>query len=883
MGSPSRIGALMGSGLPVGTVTFMFTDIEGSTRLLQELGEGYRDVQDDHAEILRAAIAGGDGVEIRTEGDAFFAVFPSATAAVSSAAAAQHGLAEHPWSHGRPLRVRMGLHTGEGVLGGDDYLGIDVNTAARIAAAANGGQVLLSGATRALVEHDLPGGVRLRDLGSHRLKDLAHPQHLSDLEVEGLPSDFPQPRSLEVPTNLPAEVTSFVGREKEMRMVAELLERSRLVTLTGPGGAGKTRLAIRVASELRDRYPDGVFLVELAPIQDASLVPATIADVFGVREEWMASRPVVEALRANLADRNLLLVLDNFEHVLAAASIVPELMAGAPSLHVLVTSRSVLHVRGEQDLPLPPLTVSAEGHADATTGGSEAAALFSDRAAAVDPSFEVTEANAEAVEELCDRLDGLPLAIELAASRVSVLSPEAILERLRHSVATLPEGPRDLPARQRTLRDAIAWSYDLLDAPLRGLFRDLSCFAGGWTAEAAEVVGSSDHLDALDGLASLVDHSLVRRRNLATGIRFDMLTTIQEFGRERLGVEGDRDAVRRRHATHFLGVAEAAEPHLRDLDLDLLERLEAEHDNLRAALRWAIEEDEGAIALRLLAALWRFWQLRGYLAEGRRWTGEILGLPSAAGRTRERALGLAAAGSLGYWQSDTHATKDGYEESLAIWEELGDKAGVARAEYNRAYASAFEHDMPGALEHLARSQAHFEEVGDRQGVGECLWTLSLFSRLKGDPAASREYAYRSLEIHREIGDRFGQMDALHMLGRAAFDTGNLEEAQACFLETLSVYGSMRNRTGVAIALDNLAAQASVRGDLIRGIRLRGASDRFKELAGGMAPPVLIDLPDPRESAANVLSEDQIRAAWDEGRAMSFDQAIAYAGEALRSP
>src|SRR4051812_44475798 len=345
----------MGSGLPVGTVTFMFTDIEGSTRLLQELGEGYRDVQDDHAEILRAAIAAGDGVEIRTEGDAFFAVFPSATAAVSSAAGAQHRLADHRWSHGRPLRVRMGLHTGEGVLGGDDYLGIDVNTAARIAAAANGGQVLISGATRALVEHDLPGGVRLRDLGKHRLKDLAHPQHLSDLEIDGVPSDFPSPRSLEIPTNLPAEVTSFVGREREQRDVAELLTRARLVTLTGPGGAGKTRLALRVAAEVRDRFPDGVFLVELAPVVDPALVASTIADVFGVREEGMSPRPLMESLRSNLADRNALLILDNFEHLLEAAPMIPELMAGAPHLSVLVTSRSVLRVRGEHDVALLPL------------------------------------------------------------------------------------------------------------------------------------------------------------------------------------------------------------------------------------------------------------------------------------------------------------------------------------------------------------------------------------------------------------------------------------------------------------------------------------------------------------------------------------------------
>jgi predicted ATPase/class 3 adenylate cyclase len=867
----------MGPGLPVGTVTFLFTDIEGSTRLLQELGDGYNAVQDDHAEILRRAIASGAGVEIRTEGDAFFAVFASANSAVTTVVLAQRGLTDHRWTSGKPLRVRMGLHTGEGVLGGDDYLGIDVNTASRITAAANGGQVLLSGATRSLVEHDLPGGVRLRDLGKHRLKDLAYPQQLSDLEIDGVPSDFPPPRSLEVPTNLPAEVTSFVGRKRELGDVAELLERARLVTLTGPGGAGKTRLALRVAVEVRDRYPDGIFLVELAPIEDPSLVPSTIADVFGVREEWMSPRPLVESLRSNLADRHVLLILDNFEHLIDAAPMIPELMAGAPQLSVLVTSRAVLRVRGEHDVPILPLGTTRGNGDRERPGGSDAVALFAERASSVDPSFEITPANAGAVDELCDRLDGLPLAIELAASRISVLTPEMMLERLERNEPTLPEGPRDLPERQRTLPNAIAWSYELLDDPHRRLFRELSCFSGGWTAAKAEVVCSSDDLDVLGGIATLVDNSLARRRHSGAGIRFDMLRTIQEFAQERLrATPAEANAVRQRHATHFLDVVEEAEPHLRKLDLSLLDRLEMEHDNVRAALRWTIEEDEGASGLRMLSALWRFWQLRGYLGEGRRWAENIVALPSASARTRERALGVAAGGSIAYWQFDTVATRSAYEEALSIWGELGDRRGMARANYDLAYAFALEANIDGGSDCVERSLALFEEVGDRQGIGECFWTISLFSRLRGDTAISREYAQRSLEIHREIGDRFGQMDALHMLGRSAFDTGDLDEAQACFMETMTVYGEMGNRTGVAIALDNLAAQAIVRGDALRAVRLHGASEAFKELAGGMAPPVLVDLPDPREAAKASLRDEQIRAAEEEGRAMSFDQAIAYA-------
>jgi predicted ATPase len=829
-----------------------------------------------------ARYAQSSGVEIRTEGDSFFVVFPSAAEALRAAVTVQRELAAPERPRGVPLRVRMGLHTGEGVLGGDDYLGIDVNKAARIAAAAQGGQVLISSATRALVEQTLADGVTLRDLGEHRLKDLLRPERLSDLVIDGIPSDFPPPRTLEVPTNLPAELTSFVGREPELQALSELLGRVRLVTLTGPGGAGKTRLALRAAAELRDRFPDGVFLVELTAIDDPSLVPAAIAAVLGVQQEGLFPRPVMDILRSNLRDRNLLLVLDNFEHVLDAASVVADLLASASGLRVLATSRSVLHVSGENALPVPPLSLTGRAGAagDERFSGSEAAGLFAERAAAVDPSFELTEDNEAAVTDVCARLDGLPLAIELAASRISVLSPEAMLERFERSLPLLPEGPRDLPARHRTLHSAIAWSYDLLAERLRPLFRDLSCFSGGWTVETAEAVCHDDaDVDVLDGLSSLVDCSLVRTRAEDGRVRFDMLTTIREFGVERLEAEGDAPSVKRRHAERFLALAEEGEPHLRELEQGgWLDRLDVEHDNLRSALRWAADHDEGEIGMRLVSALWRFWQLRGHLIEGRRWADEILSLPSAEGRTAGRAKALGAAGSLAYWQFDPPAVRVAYSESLEIWEEIGDPRGIAEAAHNMSYSYAMDQDSAGAHRLLERSRLLFEEVGDRRGVGDVLWILALISRLEGDLAQSRSFAEESLRLHRAIGDRFGQMDALHMLGRAAFQAGDIAEARRCFHETLEVYARMGNRTGIAIALDNLAAQANVRGDPVRALRLGGASTAIKEAAGGEAPPVLVDLPDPREAARGVLGDEQMRAAWEEGHAMTLEQMLASARE-----
>jgi class 3 adenylate cyclase len=446
--------------LPTGTVTFLFTDIEGSTRLLHELGPDYEPVQTDHMRIIREAIATGGGREIRTEGDAFFAVFSSAAGAVSSAVRAQRALSAHPWSHGGSLRVRMGMHTGEGRLSGGDYVGIDVNRAARIAAAGHGGQVLISEATRILVADDLPVGIIVRDLGEHRLKDFDQPTRLHDLVIDGLPAAFPSLNTLETPTNLPVEPTSFVGREQELGEIRRLLGSTRLLTLTGPGGSGKTRLALRVASDQLDRYPDGVFFVELASVNEPHLVPSVIASALRTGEQ--GPLPILETLQIELWHRTALLVLDNFEQVIEASPTVGALLSGAPRIKVLVTSRGPLRIQGEQEFAVPPLELPDPAHPPAPEELTrfEAVALFVERATAIDPKFVLDGRNSQAVVEICRRLDGLPLAIELAASRLRLLSVSTIHEHLDRALSLLAVRSRDLPERQRTLRGAISWSYD---------------------------------------------------------------------------------------------------------------------------------------------------------------------------------------------------------------------------------------------------------------------------------------------------------------------------------------------------------------------------------------------------------------------------------------
>ena len=871
------------SELPTGTVTFLFTDIEGSTRLLQALGDRYPAVHDQQAAIIRRAIADGGGIEVSTHGDAFFVAFRTPAGAVRAAVAAQQGLASHDWSPGPPVRVRMGVHTGEGTLGGDDYVGIDVHRAARIADAANGGQVILSDATRGLVQHALPAGTSLRDLGVHQLRGIEDPERLHDLVIEGLAADFPPPRTPDArPSNLPPQLTSFVGREEQIVEVERLLDHTRLLTLTGPGGSGKSRLALRVAAELLTRYQDGSCFVDLSPVTDPALVPAAVANALGIPEA--ANRPILEEVKDHLRHRELLQVVDNFEQVAEAGPVIEELLTAAPKLRTMVTSRVVLSLRGEQEYAVPPLDVPDPERLPpdlSTLSAVEAVRLFSERARAASPRFTLTEQNAPAVAEITARLDGLPLAIELAATRTKVLTPEEMLARLKRRLSILTSGSPSLPKRQRTLRATIAWSYDLLDPVERRLFARLSVFTGGWTFESAEAVCDPEGLglDALDGLTSLVDKSLIRRTEPAGHpSRFSMLETIREFGQEQLAANGDLELVLRRHAEHFLGLAVEAEPHLTaEGQAAWLDRCDQEHANVRAALRWAIEMGEAGRAQAAAGALWRFWQQRGHLAEGRRWLEEILAMPSGQAPTAARAKALAAAGGIAWW-SDRGASHAFYDEALAIERELGDPARLAEALYNDAFAVAAEHDLTSAARLLDESLDLFRRVGDQPGVAKVLVMQVIPDAMAGawDRVATR--IEEVVAIWRRLGDRLNLAFDLVWLAFAYGRAGRREDARSTALEALELFREVDDATGIALAFLDLAFLLTWEGRHEDAIRLAGASESHRERAGGGPTPGFGGMleGDPVAEASAHLTEEVARQAWQEGLTMSVQEAVALA-------
>ena len=664
--------------LPTGTVTLLFTDIEGSTRLLRRAGDAYAGLLSQHRSLLSRAFLAHRGVVVDQEGDAFFVVFASAKDAVAGAADAQRALVSHDWVDENEIRVRIGLHTGEPRVVEGRYVGLDVHLAARVMAAAHGGQVVVSESTQGLLDED----THLRDLGEHRLKDIATPQRLYQLELEGLPSDFPPLASLDNrPTNLPAQPNPFIGRERELAETRALLEREnvRLLTLIGPGGTGKTRLALQLAWNVLEQFRNGVFFVSLAPIRDWELVVPTILRTLGLREQ--PGETSLETLTEYLQEKELLLVLDNFEHVFAAAPAVAGLLESAPDLHALVTSRMPLRLLAEHAHRVPQLAVPdlrrpavAEEVVD-----FESVRLFVERARAAAADFTLSNVNAEAVAEIVVRLDGLPLAIELAAPRVRTLTPPALLRRLDQRLPLLTGGAQDTDARQRTLRGTIAWSHDLLLAKEKTLFERLSVFVGGCRLEAAEAVCDFDgtfghHL--LDGLDSLVQKSLLRQRADSDGEpRFWMLETIREFGIELLESSGELEDACRRHASYTADATERLEAESRTGDHSIfLTRVDDGLPNVREAISWARDQRDGKLLLRLATALWVFWSSRGLAAEGRRVLEDALEL---SGRRPARALlGLC---TLRHLSGSSEGLREAAQEALEACQELGDDYSLAQA------------------------------------------------------------------------------------------------------------------------------------------------------------------------------------------------------------
>src|SRR5712692_1760536 len=795
--------------LPTGTITLLFTDIEGSTLLLHQLGEQYSRVLAQCRQVLRTAFQQSHGHEVDTQGDAFFIAFARATDAVSAAVAAQGILASHAWPDQAAVRVRMGLHTGEPQRTADGYVGLDVHLAARLMSVGHGGQVLLSQTTRHLVEHHLPAGVSLRDLGEHRLKDFPLRSHLFQLVIADLPADFPPLLTLDARAhNLPVQPTPLIGREREVAAVQQLLLRDdvRLLTLTGPGGSGKTRLGLHVAVELSDHFTDGISFVNLAPISDADLVVPTIAQTLGVKES--PTRSMAEQLQDFLQAKLLLLVLDNFEQVVSAACILSDLLARCSHLKLLVTSRAVLHLAAEHEFAVPPLSLPDLNHLPDLVALSqyEAVALFIARAQALKPDFQMSTASAPAVAEICARLDGLPLAIELAAARIKLLPPPALLARLGQRLAVLTSGGRDAPARQQTLRKTIDWSYQLLDAEEQRLFWRLSVFVDGCTLQAIETICATldtqtPTVSVLDGVASLIDKSLLQQiKQEAAEPRVVMLETIREYGREVLVASGEAQVTHQAHAAYYQALAEAAEQAWNGPQQAMwFGQLEQEHDNLRAAMNWLLEQKEAEVALRLGTALWWFWYTQEHRHEG--WNELSRALERSEGVTvplRARALWATGslAGSLGHVERGEVLC----QESVALFRGIGDIQGMGDATFHLAHVAFARWDLAAARSLFEESLVFLRETGDKTLTAWALGALALVVLYQGEYARVHPLAEQAGETFREVGDTSGVAMALMTLARVVFWQGDLARAQTLAEEVLARASETGITSAEALAL-----------------------------------------------------------------------------------
>jgi len=867
--------------LPRGTVTFLFTDIENSTRLMQEMGDRYPAAQTAHHEMLRAAFQSNEGHELRTEGDSFFCVFASAIDACQAAAAAQRSLAGYAWEGGQALRVRIGLHTGEAPLVGNEYIGLDVHQAARVAGAAHGGQVVISDTTRGLVDGNLKAGLRLRDLGSHRLKDLAQPEHLYQLVIEGLQENYPALRTLDsTQNNLPTQMTSFVGRAAEVAEGKRLLQTTRLLTLTGPGGIGKTRLSLQIAADSAPQFPAGVYFVPLSAVRDPELVASSVAQVLGV--PVAGARTPIEGVVEHLHDKTILLVLDNFEQLLPdGAAAATQLLQSGPGVKLMVSSRSVLHVYGEQEFGVEPLGLPGQqAHIGLDALRQyEAVKLFIERAVAVKPGFTVTNENAPAIAGICERVDGLPLAIELAAARIKLFSPQALLNRLETSLTALGSGARDLPGRQQTLRGAIDWSFQMLDDKQKRLLNRFSVFARGASLEQAELVcGSPEDAgdDVLAGLDELADKSLLRRQPDFDEPRLLMLQTIREFAGERLEDSGEAQEIRNRHADAFCTLASTAAPNLFGEDQKMwLDRLALDHDNFRAALDWCVGQNDAERAHGLAASLWRFWQMRGHLHEGRARLTAILAMPESKRFPDSRARALEGAGGIVYWQGDMPAAQAFYDECLALRQGGGDRRELANAYYNASFPSAVNvSDLPKSEALLEQALPIYRELADEAGISGCQWAIGNLLYFRKSYEKAIIALDEAIELFRKGGNRFGVGWALHTRSLCALRTGDVARARDYVRDALELFSEAGDISGIALLLDDAGEVVIAAGNRPVGIQLASAAATHQATSGAGLGSVL-NLEEGRSRHEYVSGKDDERA-WEAGQAMTLEQAVSLA-------
>ena len=806
--------------LPSGTVTLVFTDIEKSTRILQVLGEQYEAVLMEHQELVRGVLARHRGHEVGTAGDSFFLAFADARDAVAFAVEAQRTILTHPWPERTPLRIRIGMHTGTPTLVHDQYVGLDVHRAARISSAGHGGQIILSDATHGPVGADLPGGVTLHDLGMHRLKDLQAWEHIYQVLHPDLPATFPPLASLDtLPNNLPRKLTSFIGREREIREVKQAVVESTLFTIVGFGGAGKTRLALQVAADLLAHCLHGAWVVELAPVTDPTQIPQAVAAALGIRE--YPGLTLRDSLMEYLGSRELLLLLDNCEHLIGGvAEFVEAVIAVAPRVRILCTSREPLGIPGERVWRIPSLALPATGRRAnvATVSQNEAVRLFVERARAVSPDFELTPATAPTVARICVRLDGIPLAIELAAARVRVLSVAQIAERLDDRFRLLAGATRTALPHQQTLRAAMDWSYDLLTEPERALLRRLAVFAGGWTLEAAEAICGDDGLAGVGGeaildlLSRLVDKSLVEVES-GTAPRYRMLETVRQYGWEKLRDANELVRFRDRHRDWCISLAETASRFLQGPQQKTwLDRLDGERDNLRAALDWGLEAAPNR-ALQLGAAVWRWTYLRGYLSIGADLTGRVL--RAAPDPTPTRLEALNGASVLMHATGDYARAQELAQETIALARTLEDPRGAASARLVLASSALGQGDFTRAGLLAEQALAGFRTAGDRWGQALALSVLGDESVNRGEYERAMQLYEESVVIFREVGDAWGVAHSQRGSGFAARLQGDYDLAVSIQAASLAQARELGDRTGIGYSLVQLGFLQWRQGDYER--------------------------------------------------------------------
>jgi predicted ATPase/class 3 adenylate cyclase len=839
-------------GLPTGTVTLLFTDVEGSTDLLRRLGSAYGDALELHRRILREAVHEHGGSEVDTQGDAFFFAFPTAAGAVRAAGDAQRELAAQSWPDDQPVRVRMGVHTGEPDQRGSGYVGLDVHHAARIAAVGHGGQIVVSRSTRDL----LGAEISLLDLGDHRLKDIDGPIRLFQLGGAGLEEDFPPLRSLHA-SNLPRPATRLVDRAEEAAALQSLLAETRLVTLTGPGGVGKTRLALEVAAGSLDAFAGGAYFVDLARITESGLVSGAIAAALGVDERPGSDRleQVVERLAGGPPT---LLVIDNAEHVLDAAPALADLLERAAPVTILATSREPLRIRAERELPLGPLPVES------------GVALFMERAEAVRPGEGLDRA---VVAQVVERLEGLPLSIELAAPRVRALPPDVLLELLETRLAVLSGGYADAPERHRALRATLDWSYDLLGEDDRRAFARLAIFVGGFRLEAAAAVLGLPPLDADERVASLVDKSLVAPQGAGSAPRYLMLETIREYAFEQLEARDELEEAAARHAAHFTQLAERSEQALLGDDRAAWVRsLSDDQPNFRAALEWTLARPDPDTALRLAGALWRFWHAHGDLGEGRTWLERAIRC-RGADPSAHRAKALGGAVALAAVSGDVAAARAHAAARVDLASRLDDDGQLAGA--LTSFANVLSDD--GALEEAASLYAEAavaaERAGDARAAATVMTNLAYLALRLGEWDRAATESRRAVERSRDVGDGVGVVVALVNLGFASLNRDRTDDAASAFREALALLREVQDRESIAYCLDGIGAVALRRGDAETALRLLSAAASLREAIGASLPPFEREFHDGAREEARRSAADRAAAAEEAGRALATDEAL----------